>query len=138
MSAPEVADKLVEAIKSEKYAFICVNFANGDMVGHTGVMEAAIKAVEAVDTCIGKVAEAAQSVGMKVLITADHGNAEQMVNPETGGPFTSHTNLPVPLVMIGDEHQLASGGALCDLAPTVLALMGVEQPSEMSGKSLLK
>lgn len=138
MSAPEVTEKLVAAILSKQYHFICINYANGDMVGHTGIMEAAVKAIEAVDSCMGKVVEAAQTVGMKMLITADHGNAEQMINPKTGGAFTSHTTFPVPLVLLGDKHELTTGGALCDLAPTVLALMGIEKPAEMTGRSLLK
>ncbi len=138
MSAPEVTDKLVEAIKSEQYAFICVNYANGDMVGHSGIMEAAVAAVEALDLAIGRVVNAAKSVGMSVLITADHGNVEQMLNPETGGAMTSHTTNPVPLVLVSDDgEKLSAGGALCDLAPTVLALMGLDKPAEMTGKSLL-
>ena len=137
MSAPEVTEKLIAAIKSKQYAFICINFANCDMVGHSGILQAAAKAVEAVDQCMGEVVEVASSVGMKMLITADHGNAEQMTNHETGVPLTSHTTFPVPLVMVGDNRQLDKGGALCDLAPTVLALMGIDQPKEMTGKSLL-
>ncbi|MGY0398347.1 MAG: 2,3-bisphosphoglycerate-independent phosphoglycerate mutase [Ostreibacterium sp.] len=138
MSAPEVTEKLVEAIKSEKYALICVNYANGDMVGHSGIMSAAVAAVEALDKCIGKVIEATNAIGMVTLITADHGNVEQMTNHITGEPLTSHTSLPVPLVMVGDEHKLIDKGALCDLAPTVLALLGLSQPDEMTGKSLLR
>lgn len=138
MSAPEVTEKLVKAIQSKQYDFICINYANCDMVGHSGIIEAAAKAAEAVDEGMGKVIAAAESVGMKMLITADHGNAEQMTNHETGAPLTSHTTFPVPLVMMGDDRQLSDGGALCDLAPTVLTLMGLEQPSAMTGKSLLK
>lgn len=139
MSAPEVTEKLVKAIKSEQYAFICVNYANGDMVGHSGVMEAAVAAVEALDIAMNEVVKAAESVGMSLLITADHGNAEQMLDHETGGAMTSHTTNPVPLVLVNaDGEKLSSGGALCDLAPTVLALMGLEQPAEMTGTSLLR
>lgn len=138
MSAPEVTEKLVAAITSEQYAFICVNYANPDMVGHTGVMSAAVAAAQAVDEAVGAVVAACEKVGMQMLITADHGNVEQMLNPKTGGALTSHTVNPVPLVMVGvaDRH-LAQTGALCDLAPTVLALMGLSQPAEMTGKSLL-
>ncbi len=139
MSAPEVTKKLVEAIKSEQYAFICVNYANGDMVGHSGIMAAAVAAVEALDIAMGEVVSAAKSIGMDVLITADHGNAEQMTNPETGGALTSHTTNPVPLVLISnDGEKLSEGGALCDLAPTVLTLMGIDKPVEMTGNSLIK
>lgn len=142
MSAPEVTAKLIEAIQSEQYHFICVNFANPDMVGHSGVMDAAVAAVEAVDTAMGAVVEAAQAVQMNTLITADHGNVEQMINQATGGAMTSHTTNPVYLLLIhgqGSEGKiLANDGALCDLAPTVLELMDVEQPGEMTGKSLLK
>lgn len=139
MSAPEVTKKLVDAIQSEQYAFICVNYANGDMVGHSGILSAAIAAAEAVDTAISQVVEAAKSVGMSVLITADHGNAEQMIDPETGGAMTSHTTNPVPLIWVDEtDKALRSGGALCDLAPTVLRLMGLAQPVEMQGQSLIK
>lgn len=138
MSAPEVTEKLVAAILSKQYSFICINYANGDMVGHSGIMAAAVKAVETLDDCLDKVIAATQSVGMTMLITADHGNAEQMTDHETGEPMTSHTTFPTPLVMVGDDRELADGGALCDLAPTVLALMGLQQPPEMTGRSLLK
>lgn len=140
MSAPEVTEKLVAAILSKQYDFICVNFANPDMVGHSGVLAAAIKAVEAVDIALGKVVAAAQSVGMKLLITADHGNVEEMINKATGAPLTSHTTNPVPLILVSDdkEEDLKAGGALCDLAPTVLDLMGIEKPIEMTGQSLLE
>ncbi len=139
MSAPEVTEKLVAAIKSKKYSFICVNFANPDMVGHTGIMEAAIKAIEAVDKCVGKVVNAAKSNDFSVLITADHGNAEQMINYKTGKVMTSHTTNPVPLILINkDAKTLKEGGALCDLAPSILSLMGVDKPKEMTGKSLIK
>lgn len=138
MSAPEVTEKLVAAIQTEQYDFICVNFANPDMVGHSGIMEAAVAAVEAVDTAMGKVIDAASQIGMKILVTADHGNVEQMINPKTGAPLTSHTTFPVPLILLGADYSLSSGGALCDLAPTVLDLMELSQPIEMTGKSLLQ
>lgn len=137
MSAYELTEKLTEAIGSKKYAFICVNYANPDMVGHTGVLSAAIKAVETVDSCLGSVIEAAKTVGADVLVTADHGNVEQMINPKTGSPMTSHTTNVVPLLYIGDSDKALQSGALCDLAPTVLALMGIQQPKEMTGKTLL-
>lgn len=142
MSASEVTEKLVTAIQSEQYSFICINFANPDMVGHSGVMEAAVAAVEAVDAAMGKVVEAAQAINMNMLITADHGNVEQMLDPETGGVMTSHTTNPVDLLLVagqgGEGKTLADNGALCDLAPTVLELIGLPQPIEMTGRSLLK
>lgn len=138
MSAPEVTDKLIEAIHSEQYAFICVNYANPDMVGHSGVMAAAIAAVEAIDQALGRVIQAASEVNMSILVTADHGNVEQMLDPKTGGVMTSHSTNPVPLVLVSNQQvQLLEEGALCDLAPTALALMGLEQPKEMTGHSLL-
>ncbi|EAR60035.1 2,3-bisphosphoglycerate-independent phosphoglycerate mutase [Neptuniibacter caesariensis] len=138
MSAPEVTEKLVEAIRSGKYDLIVCNFANGDMVGHTGKFDAAVKACEVVDDCVEKVLAALREVDGEALITADHGNVELMVNPETGQPHTSHTNWPVALIYDGPrngELNLADG-ALCDLAPTLLSLMGLEAPEEMSGKPL--
>ncbi|MPV85245.1 2,3-bisphosphoglycerate-independent phosphoglycerate mutase [Ostreibacterium oceani] len=138
MAVSEVTEKLTAAIQTNTYDFICLNFANPDMVGHTGVFSAAVKAVEAVDEAMGKVINAARANQMKILVTADHGNVEQMTNPETGKPFTSHTTFPVPLLLVnGDGKRLTDGGALCDLAPTVLALMDIEQPPEMTGKSLI-
>ncbi len=138
MSAPELTDKLVAAIKSGKYDTIICNYPNGDMVGHTGVYDAAVKACEAVDECIGRVVEAIKEVDGQLLITADHGNAEMMVNPETGGIHTAHTNLPVPLVYVGSKNvTLKEGGKLSDLAPTMLALTDMEIPAEMSGTILV-
>ncbi|PID42617.1 MAG: phosphoglycerate mutase (2,3-diphosphoglycerate-independent) [Gammaproteobacteria bacterium] len=137
MSAPEVTDKLVEAIESRKYDVIICNYANGDMVGHTGDYNAAVKAAECLDTCLQRVIEALESTGGQALVTADHGNAEQMVDPETGGPHTSHTVLPVPLVYVGPQDvQLKSGGSLRDIAPTMLRLMDLPQPEEMTGQPL--
>lgn len=137
MSSKELTDKLVAAIKSGKYDAIICNYPNGDMVGHTGVYEAAVKACEAVDECIGRVVEAIKEVDGQLLITADHGNAEMMVNPETGGVHTAHTNLPVPLIYVGSKDiALKEGGKLSDLAPTMLALTDQEIPAEMSGQVL--
>ncbi len=139
MSAIEVTDKVVEAIKSGKYDFIILNYANGDMVGHTGVIEAAVKAVETVDTCVGRFVEAIREVGGDVCITADHGNADQMVDPETGAPFTAHTTNPVPFIVVSDRvGWIASDGALCDIAPTLLTLAGMEIPAEMTGTPMVK
>lgn len=139
MSAPELTKKLVAAIKSDKYDAIICNYPNGDMVGHTGVYEAAVKACEALDACIGQVVEAVKAVDGQLLITADHGNAEMMVNPETGGIHTAHTNLPVPLIYVGNKSlTLKEGGKLSDLAPTMLALSAMEIPSEMTGKVLFE
>ncbi|MEJ2045386.1 MAG: 2,3-bisphosphoglycerate-independent phosphoglycerate mutase [Reinekea sp.] len=139
MSAPEVTEKLVEAIKSQEFDLIVCNYANGDMVGHTGKMDAAIKAVEALDVALGKVTEAALSVDAEVLITADHGNVELMVDPETGGAVTSHTVFPVPLVYVANDsgNTVLNEGALSDIAPTLLDIMGVEKPAQMTGTSLL-
>jgi 2,3-bisphosphoglycerate-independent phosphoglycerate mutase len=137
MSSKELTDKLVAAIKSGKYDAIICNYPNGDMVGHTGVYEAALKACEAVDTCIGRVVEAIKEMDGQLLITADHGNAEMMVNPETGGVHTAHTNLPVPLIYVGNKNiRLKEDGKLSDLAPTMLALTEMEIPEEMSGSAL--
>lgn len=139
MSAIEVTDKVVEAIKSGKYDFIILNYANGDMVGHTGVIEAAVKAVETVDTCVGRFVEAIREVGGEICITADHGNADQMVDPETGAPFTAHTTNPVPFIVVSDRvGWIASDGALCDIAPTLLTLAGMEIPAEMTGTPMVK
>ena len=139
MSAIEVTDKVVEAIKSGKYDFIILNYANGDMVGHTGVIEAAVKAVETVDTCVGRFVEAIREVGGEVCITADHGNADQMVDPETGAPLTAHTTNPVPFIVVSDRvGWIASDGALCDIAPTLLTLAGMEIPAEMTGTPMVK
>ena len=137
MSAIEVTDKVVEAIKSNKYDFIILNYANGDMVGHTGVIPAAVKAVETVDTCVGRFVEAIQEVGGVVCITADHGNADQMVDPVTKEPFTAHTTNPVPFIVVSDKVAEVAEGALCDIAATLLTLAGVEIPAEMTGKNLV-
>jgi len=137
MSSAELTEKLVAAIKSGKYDAIICNYPNGDMVGHTGVFEAAVAAVETLDNCIAQVSEAVESVGGQLLITADHGNAEQMRDPATGQAHTAHTNLPVPLIYVGDKTVKAvDGGKLSDIAPTMLALMGMEIPQEMTGKPL--
>ncbi len=139
MSAYEVCDKLVEAIKSDKYDVIIINFANPDMVGHTGVEAAAISAVEAVDECVGKTVAALKEVGGQMFLCADHGNAEQLVDYETGAPFTAHTINPVPFILINADpaYALREGGCLADIAPTLIELMGMTQPAEMTGKSLL-
>lgn len=139
MSAYEVCDGLVNAIKSDKYDVIIINFANPDMVGHTGVQEAAVKAVEAVDECVGKVVDAIKEVNGQMFICADHGNCEQLIDYETGAPFTAHTTNPVPFILVNydDAYTLREGGCLADIAPTLLEMMGMEQPAEMTGKSLL-
>ena len=139
MSAPQVCEKLVEAIGSGKYDVIIINFANPDMVGHTGVEQAAIQAVEAVDACVGKAVDAICAADGVMFICADHGNAEQLVDYATGEPFTAHTTNPVPFILVnaGAEYGLREGGCLADIAPTLIELMGMEQPKEMTGKSLL-
>ncbi len=136
MSAYEVCDAVVEAIEADKYDVIILNYANCDMVGHTGIFDAAVKAVEAVDECVGRMVEAILAKGGAALITADHGNADKMYEPD-GSPFTAHTTNPVPLIAVGIDGQLADGGVLADLAPTMLDIMGVPQPAEMTGKSLI-
>ncbi len=137
MSAYEVTEKVVDAINSEKYDAIILNFANPDMVGHTGNLEAAIKAVEAIDECVGKIVDALSKHNGKLLLTADHGNCEQEIDYKTGEPLTSHTTNPVPLVLYGEENANLKNGRLADLAPTLLELMGLEQPDEMTGESLI-
>lgn len=140
MSAYEVTAEAVKRIESGKYDVMILNFANPDMVGHTGVMEAAVKAVHAVDECAAEVVSAILKAGGRAIITADHGNCEQMVGPD-GEPFTAHTTNPVPLILVDDmrkEAKFRTGGRLCDLAPTLLALMGLPVPEEMSGRSLLE
>lgn len=139
MSAYEVCDKLVEAIKSGSYDVIIINFANPDMVGHTGVEEAAIKAIEAVDECVGRAVEAVKAVDGQMFVCADHGNAEQLIDDETGEPFTAHTTNPVPFILVNadPDYKLREGGCLADIAPTLIEMMGMEQPKEMTGKSLL-
>jgi 2,3-bisphosphoglycerate-independent phosphoglycerate mutase len=138
MSANEVTEKLEEAILSKKYNAIICNYANCDMVGHSGNLKAAIAAVEALDICIGRVVNAMQSIGGEVLITADHGNVEQMYDGQNQQPHTQHTTNLVPLIYIGRNAQLNNNGALSDLAPTILNLMGVDQPLEMTGKNLVQ
>ena len=141
MSAAEVMQFVLNEIESGRSELLIVNFANGDMVGHTGVLEAAVKAVQTVDACVGKIVDATLEAGGSLVITADHGNCEQMINPETGGPHTAHTTYDVPLIVVEpglEGKKLREGGRLADIAPTVLALMGLEKPSEMTGKSLLE
>ena len=138
MSCPELTDKLVDAIQSQAFDAIVCNIANPDMVGHSGILEAAIQAAQAVDVAIGKVVAAVEHVGGALLITADHGNLEMMRDPETGQPHTAHTVGPVPLVYVGERHaSLRAGGALRDIAPTLLDLLGLPQPADMTGRSLL-
>lgn len=139
MSAPQVCDKLVEAIKSDKYDVVIINFANPDMVGHTGVEAAAVKAVETVDECVGRAVEALKEVNGQMFICADHGNAEQLVDYETGEPFTAHTTNPVPFILVNADpkYTLKEGGCLADIIPTLIELMGMEKPEEMTGESLL-
>jgi 2,3-bisphosphoglycerate-independent phosphoglycerate mutase len=137
MSAREVTDKLVDAIKSGRYQAIVCNFANSDMVGHTGNLEAATRAIEVLDECVGRAVTAMQEVGGEVLITADHGNAETMLDPATHQAHTAHTLNVVPLLYIGRKAKVAKGGALQDVAPTLLAMMGLPQPAQMTGKSLI-
>ncbi|MCG6985623.1 MAG: 2,3-bisphosphoglycerate-independent phosphoglycerate mutase [Thiocapsa sp.] len=138
MSAPQVANAVVEAIRSVRYGFLVVNFANGDMVGHTGDQPAAIRAVEALDRAVGQVLDAAVAHGYSALVTADHGNCDLMVDPETDEPHTQHTTHPVPLLVVDKSRwTLASSGSLADVAPTVLDLMGLPRPTEMTGRSVL-
>ncbi|MGQ0643212.1 MAG: 2,3-bisphosphoglycerate-independent phosphoglycerate mutase, partial [Gemmatimonadaceae bacterium] len=138
MSAIEVTDGLCRAIESETYDFILCNYANGDMVGHTGVLEAAIRAMECVDKCLTRVLASAEQAGARVILTADHGNCELMVDPVTGGPHTAHTTNPVPFTIVDPDgnRPLRSGGALCDVGPTVLAMLGLPQPTNMTGRDL--
>ena len=138
MSAPEVTKKVVEAINSGKYDSIILNYANTDMVGHTGNLPAAIKAVETIDECVGKVVEAIVAHHGTILITADHGNCEQMIDYKTGEPHTAHTTNPVPLILVTEDTSLKlKEGKLADLAPTMLELLGIEKPKEMTGESIL-
>lgn len=139
MSAPKVCDKLVEAIESGKYDVIIINFANPDMVGHTGVESAAIKAIETVDSCVGRTVDAIKAAGGNLFICADHGNAEMMVDYATGEPWTAHTTNQVPFILVNADpsFKLREGGRLADIVPTLIELMGMEQPAEMTGKSLL-
>ena len=139
MSCYTVTEKLTEAIRSGKYDLVVANFANPDMVGHTGVLPAAIKAIEVVDECMGKVVDAVESMHGNLFILADHGNADIMIDEKTGEPYTAHTTNPVPFILVSEEkHQLREGGCLADVAPTLLELMGIPQPKEMTGKSLLE
>lgn len=138
MSAPELTDKAVAAIKSGKYDLIVLNYANPDMVGHTGILPAAVKAVETVDTGLGRIADAIKDAGGALIVTADHGNCELMRDPVTGGPHTAHTTNPVPVFLMGGGDVSIADGRLADLAPTLLALMELPQPKEMTGKSLLR
>ena len=139
MSAYEVCDKLLGAIRSGEYDVIIINFANPDMVGHTGVQSAAIKAIEVVDECVGKAVEAVKDMDGILFICADHGNAEQLIDYETGAPFTAHTTNPVPFILVNADpsYKLREGGCLADIVPTLIELMGKQQPAEMTGKSLL-
>ena len=139
MSCYTVTEKLTEAIRSGKYDLVVANFANPDMVGHTGVLPAAIKAIEVVDECMGKVVDAVESMHGNLFILADHGNADIMIDEKTGEPYTAHTTNPVPFILVSEEkHKLREGGCLADVAPTLLELMGIPQPKEMTGKSLLE
>ena len=137
MSAFEVTDAVVDAINSDKYDVIILNYANCDMVGHTGIFDAAKTAVEAVDTCVGRMVDAILAKGGVALITADHGNADKMYEPD-GSAFTAHTTNPVPFIVVGEDCELREGGVLADIAPTILQLVGLPQPEEMTGKSLIK
>ncbi|WPD24091.1 MAG: 2,3-bisphosphoglycerate-independent phosphoglycerate mutase [Candidatus Electrothrix scaldis] len=145
MSAIEVTDRLLAALKDQEeagtpYDLVILNFANTDMVGHTGILDAAVQACETVDTCLGRIAEQVQAMGGVLLVTADHGNAETMVNLETGQPHTAHTLNPVPLILVSEAHKgctLKDGGALKDIAPTLMHLLGLKQPEEMEGENLI-
>ena len=137
MSAPEVTEHLVNAIQDCQYDVIICNYANCDMVGHTGKLDAAIKAVEVIDSCLQKIVVAINKIGGQILLTADHGNIEQMVDPVTKQPHTAHTTNFVPLVYIGGQKPLQAGGSLADIAPTMLSILGIEQPKEMTGRPLI-
>ena len=140
MSAYEVCDAACERVLSDKYDVVILNYANCDMVGHTGVFDAAVKAVETVDECVGKLADATLKMNGVILITADHGNADKMYEAD-GSPFTAHTTNPVPLIVAGygtDFKLKEKGGRLCDLSPTMLDIMGIEKPKEMTGESLIE
>ena len=138
MSAPELTDKAVAAIDSGKYDMIVLNFANPDMVGHTGSLPAAIKAVETVDTGLGRIVAAVRKQGGALLVTADHGNCELMKDPDTGGPHTAHTTNPVPVVLMDGDATAIGDGRLADVAPTLLELMGIRAPQEMTGHTLIR
>jgi 2,3-bisphosphoglycerate-independent phosphoglycerate mutase len=137
MSAPEVTDRIVEVIDQQRFDVIIVNYANGDMVGHTGDFDAAVKAVECLDVCIGRIRDALARVGGEALITADHGNVEKMSDNSTGQAHTAHTCEPVPFVYLGPRQvSMREGGILSDVAPTMLMLLGLPQPAEMTGRSI--
>ena len=138
MSARGITDVLCDAITAREHQFVLCNYANADMVGHTGSIPAILKAVETVDECLARVVQAAEAAGARLLVTADHGNCEMMIDPATGGPHTAHTTNPVPFLIVdGDgKHSLRDGGALCDVGPTILGMLGLEQPSEMTGRDL--
>jgi 2,3-bisphosphoglycerate-independent phosphoglycerate mutase len=135
MSAIEVTDAVIKKIESRAYDAIILNYANCDMVGHTGIFEAAVKAVETIDTCVGRVSDAVLKTGGAMLITADHGNADKMYEQD-GSPFTAHTTNAVPFAVVGYPCSLRRGGRLCDIAPTMLKIMGIPLPEEMTGKSI--
>ena len=139
MSAPEVTDKVVEAIRSGRFDVVVLNYANTDMVGHTGMLDAAVKAVETVDACLGRLAEAVEAAGGTLVITADHGNAEMMRDPETGEPHTAHTLNPVPFIVVNPPGAVVriENGRLADVAPTLLDILGLEKPAAMTGHSLI-
>jgi len=137
MSAYEVTDAVVDAINSDKFDVIILNYANCDMVGHTGIIEAAVKAVEAVDECVGRMVDAILAKGGQAIITADHGNADCLIDPVTKAPFTAHTTNPVPMILVGAGDVKVKNGRLCDLCPTMLDLMGLEKPEQMTGESLI-
>jgi 2,3-bisphosphoglycerate-independent phosphoglycerate mutase len=136
MSAVEITDSIVADIESNQPNFICLNFANADMVGHTGVFEAAMKAAETVDTCLGRVLTCGKKFGYEAIVIADHGNSDYMIN-EDGTPNTAHTMNPVPCVYVGQSGMKISNGKLADIAPTILGLLGIDLPKEMDGKNLL-
>jgi len=138
MCAPELTDKLVEAIHSSEYDVIICNYANPDMVGHSGNMEAAVSAIEALDECIQRVYDAMKHVGGEMLITADHGNAEKMRDAETGQPHTAHTTNLVPFIYVGRDGEMSTSGSLADVVPTMIYCMDLEKPAEMSGHSLVE
>jgi 2,3-bisphosphoglycerate-independent phosphoglycerate mutase len=138
MSAPEITDVLCRAIQSRSHDFMLCNFANGDMVGHTGSFPATLKAVETVDASLARIVAASERAGVRLVITADHGNCEMMIDPASGGPHTAHTTSPVPLVILDPDETvpLRSGGALCDVGPTILSMLGLDKPAEMTGADL--
>ena len=138
MSAAEVTRHILDSIRERRHQVIICNFANSDMVGHTGVLEAAVKAVETLDGCIGQIVAAAQEAGGEVLITADHGNCERMYDAASGQVHTQHTTEPVPFLYIGRHAAIAPGGALKDIAPTLLAMLGLTPPPEMGGENLIR